>query len=224
MMSNLEINLPSEVKDVFNSDTPVVVETTATLSAPLNAPLDAPLNAPLSATLNAPLDATLNAPLSAPPPTIDLPQAETPNNIISDTASTRNFFMNQPINFPTLNTTYFLKQQESDDDDSEITSDTPSAIIFEVEQKMRDSVKAIQFKEMLLARDKHSREVILQRCIEWLQMPTTRNNSKTLDWFMALSLLKTKDLMENSYLWHTLHDSIYASESFKTVVSFFENF
>jgi hypothetical protein len=206
---------------VFNSDTPVVAETTA----PLNAPLGAPLNAPLPVSLDAPLDAPLSAPLNAPPtPTTDLPQAETPNNIVSDTASTRNFFMNQPINFPTLNTTYFLKQQESDDDDSEITSDTPSAIIFEVEQKMRDSVKAIQFKEMLLARDKHSREVILQRCIEWLQMPTTRNNSKTLDWFMALSLLKTKDLMENSYLWHTLHDSIYASESFKTVVSFFENF
>jgi hypothetical protein len=192
MMSDLEVNLPSEMKGVFNPDV-----------SPTVAPL-----------------VEVAAPLLAAPPTMDLPQTETPNNIVSDM---RNFFMNPPPSFPTLNTTYFLKQQE-DDDDSEITSDTPSAIIFEVEQKVRDSVKAIQFKEMLLARDKHSREVILQRCIEWLQMPTIRNSSKTLDWFMALSLLKTKDLMENSYLWHTLHESIYASESFKTVVSFFENF
>jgi hypothetical protein len=95
--------------------------------------------------------------------------------------------------------------------------------MFETEQRLRDSVKAIQFKEMLLARDKHSREIILQHCIEWLQMPTTRGNSKTLDWFMGLSLLKTKDSLENSYLWHTLHESIYASESFKTVISFFES-
>ena len=126
--------------------------------------------------------------------------------------------------FRTLNSTFFVKQQApEEDDESDITADTPTAIMFETEQRLRDSVKAIQFKEMLLARDKHSREVLLQRCIEWLQMPTTRGNSKTLDWFMGLSLLKTKDSLENSYLWHTLHENIYASESFKTVISFFEN-
>jgi hypothetical protein len=177
MMSDLEVNLPPEAKEVFNAD-------------------------------------------SAPPPPL-LPQSiDSPKNDVAEWPPAP-----PPLvpHFRTLNSTFFVKQQVSEEDnDSEITTDTPTAIMFETEQRLRDSVKAIQFKEILLRRDKHSREVILQRCIEWLQMPTTRGNSKTLDWFMALSLLKTKDLLENSYLWHTLHESIYASDSFKTVISLFD--
>ena len=180
MMSDLDINLSPEAKEVFNTD-------------------------------------------SVPPPP---PPVESPKNVISEWSPEQ--LTTPPIipRFRQLNTTFFVKQDgdHDDDDDSEITSDTPGAIVFEVEQKMRDSVKAVQFKEMLLARDRHSREIIMQRCVEWLQMPTMRGNSKTLDWFMALSMLKTKDSLENSFLWHTLHESIYASESFKTVISFFESF
>jgi hypothetical protein len=177
MMSDLDVNLPPETKDVFNAD-----------SVPPPPPVDSPKNDV----------AEWPAPQHHIPPPL-IPQ------------------------FRTLNSTFFVKQTDEEDDESEITADTPTAIMFETEQRLRDSVKAIQFKEMLLARDKHSREVLLQRCVEWLQMPTTRGNSKTLDWFMALSLLRTKDSLENSYLWHTLHENIYASESFKTVISFFED-
>lgn len=179
MMSDLEVNIPPEAKEVFNAD-------------------------------------------SAPPPPPPL-TVETPKNVVSEWSPEHHVPPPLIPQFRTLNSTFFVKQDPEEDDDSEITADTPTAIMFETEQRLRDSVKAIQFKEMLLARDKHSREVILQRCIEWLQMPTTRGNSKTLDWFMALSLLRTKDSLENSYLWHTLHENIYASESFKTVISFFEN-
>lgn len=178
MMSDLEVNLPADAKEVFNAD-------------------------------------------SVPPPPPPLPQSvDSPKNDVAEWPPVPPPLIPQ---FRTLNSTFFVKQAPEEDDESEITADTPTAIMFETEQRLRDSVKAIQFKEMLLARDKHSREVLLQRCIEWLQMPTTRGNSKTLDWFMALSLLKTKDSLENSYLWHTLHENICASESFKTVISFFEN-
>jgi hypothetical protein len=178
MMSDLEVNLPADAKDVFNAD-------------------------------------------SVPPPPPLAQSVDSPKNDVAEWSPVPPPLIPQ---FRTLNSTFFVKQQApEEDDDSEITADTPTAIMFETEQRLRDSVKAIQFKEMLLARDKHSREVLLQRCIEWLQMPITRGNSKTLDWFMALSLLRTKDSLENSYLWHTLHENIYASESFKTVISFFEN-
>jgi hypothetical protein len=130
---------------------------------------------------------------------------------------------------PPMNTTFFVNQSSGairpveEDEDSIVSSDTPSAIMFETEQKMRDSIKAIQFKEMLMARDRHSREIILRRCIEWLQMPTSRRRDRTLDWFTSLSALKTAESIENSYLWHTLYDSgIFACESFKTVISFFD--
>ena len=185
MMSDLDVNLPPETKDVFNAD-------------------------------------------SVPPPPPPPPQSvDSPKNDVAEWSPIQHHVHTPPPLIPqfrTLNSTFFVKQQApEEDDESEITADTPTAIMFETEQRLRDSVKAIQFKEMLLARDKHSREVLLQRCIEWLQMPITRGNSKTLDWFMALSLLRTKDSLENSYLWHTLHENIYASESFKTVISFFEN-
>ena len=187
-MSELEVNLSPEMKDVFH---------------PNAAPPPPPLSLP---------------PLPSTP-------VESPKNVISEWSPEQLTARPLVPRFRQLNSTFFVKQDggDEDDDDSEITSDTPGAIVFEVEQKMRDSVKAIRFKEMLLTRDKHSREIILQRCIEWLQLPTMRGNSKTLDWFIALSLLKTKDSLENSFLWHTLHESIYASESFKTVISFFES-
>jgi len=76
-----------------------------------------------------------------------------------------------------------------------------------------------------LGRDKHSREVILRRCIEWLQMPTSRRNDRTLDWFMSLAAFKPDHSIGNTFLWHTLFDNgIYTLESFKTVISFFELF
>jgi hypothetical protein len=130
--------------------------------------------------------------------------------------------------FPTpMNTTFFVNAGcvDTDDVSSVGSTDTPAAIIYELEQKMRDSVKAIQFKEMLLGRDKHSREIILRRCIEWLQMPTSRRNDRTLDWFMSLAAFKPEHAIGNTFLWHTLFDNgIYALESFKTVISFFEGF
>jgi hypothetical protein len=190
MMSDLDVSLSPEAKEVFNTE-----------SVPPPPP-----------------------PLSLPP--LPPTPVESPKNVISEWSPEQLTAPPLIPRFRQLNTTFFVKQDGDGDDenDSEISSDTPGAIVFEVEQKMRDSVKAVQFKEMLLARDKHSREIILQRCVEWLQMPTMRGNSKTLDWFMALSMLKTKDSLENSFLWHTLHETIYASESFKTVISFFESF
>lgn len=182
MMSDLDVNLLPETKDVFNAD-------------------------------------------SVPPPPPLAQSVDSPKNDVAEWSVPQHHIPPPLIpQFRMLNSTFFVKQTDEEDDESEITADTPTAIMFETEQRLRDSVKAIQFKEMLLARDKHSREVLLQRCVEWLQMPITRGNSKTLDWFMALSLLRTKDSLENSYLWHTLHENIYTSESFKTVISFFENF
>jgi len=146
---------------------------------------------------------------------------DSPNEI----ANNKTILMDQVQFPPPLNTTFFVKDGPgAEDETSSVGSvDTPSAMIFEVEQKMRDSVKAIQFKEMLLARDRHSREIILRRCIEWLQMPTMRRRDRTLDWFTSLATLKTAESIENSYLWHTLYDaSIFACESFKTVISFFD--
>jgi len=156
------------------------------------------------------------APIPIEPPTEGA--TDSPKNVISEWP---------PMGFPPpMNTTFFVNQGSSavqDDEESIISSDTPSAIIFETEQKMRDSIKAIQFKEMLLKRDRHSREIIIRRCIEWLQMPTSRQNGRSLDWFTSLSALKTTESIENSYLWHTLYDTgIFASESFKNVISFFE--
>lgn len=156
----------------------------------------------------------------ATPPTNLVDFGETSPNTIGI-----NDILRGQIQFPTpLNSTFFVKQDGDEEGSSTGSVDTPSALMFEVEQKMRDSVKAIRFKEMLLGRDRHSREVVLRRCIEWLQMPTSRRSPKTLDWFMSLSALKTTDSLENSYLWHTLHENIYASESFKTVISFFDEF
>lgn len=161
-----------------------------------------------------------DSPSAAPTVTEIEPSTTTTDNLISEWPPV--VLNNGPhMCFPPpLNATFFVKAET--DDDSVGSTDTPAAMIFEVEQKMRDSIKAIQFKEMLLGRDRHSREVIIRRCIEWLQMPTSRHNNKTLDWFMSLAALKTADSLENSYLWHTLHESIYASESFKTVISFFD--
>ena len=146
---------------------------------------------------------------------------ESPNEI----ANNKTILMDTaPFPSP-LNTTFFVKDgPDVEDEGSSIGSiDPPSAMIFEVEQKIRDSVNAIQFKEMLIARDRHSREIILRRCVEWLQMPTMRRRDRTLDWFTSLSSLKTVESIENSYLWHTLYESgIFACESFKTVISFFD--
>ena len=146
---------------------------------------------------------------------------DSPKNIVSEWSPEHITPPHIPRLLP-LNTTFFVKDE--DDEESHTSSDTPTAIVFDAEQKIRDSIKGIQFKEMLLSRDRQSREIILRRCIEWLQLPTSRGNSKTLDWFMAISRLKTRDSLEESYLWHTLHDNIYASESFKNVISLFSPF
>ena len=147
---------------------------------------------------------------------------ETPLNELWDASAPPEHF----AAFPTpMNTTFFVNAGTADDASSIGSTDTPAAIMFELEQKMRDSVKAIQFKEMLLGRDKHSREIILRRCIEWLQMPTSRRNDRTLDWFMSLAAFKPEHAIGNTFLWHTLFDNgIYALESFKTVISFFDGF
>lgn len=161
-----------------------------------------------------------------PPPQHQQQQqpVDSPKNVVSEWSPPEQLATPPLIpRFRTLNNTFFVKPDEEDDGESQISSDTPTAIVFDAEQKIRDSIKAIQFKEMLLSRDRHSREVILRRCIEWLQLPTSRGNAKTLDWFMALSLLKTSDALENSYLWHSLHESLYASDSFKTVISLFDS-
>ena len=189
MMSDLEVNLAAQLKDVFGMST------------------DAP-----------------GAEAVPPPPPLAPIQPESPRNVVSEWSPPEQLVTPPLIpRFRTLNSTFYVKAEAEEDDESQISSDTPTAIVFDAEQKIRDSIKAIQFKEMLLNRDRHSREVILRRCIEWLQLPTSRGNGKTLDWFMALSLLKTSDALENSYLWHSLHESLYASESFKMVISLFES-
>lgn len=195
MMTDLEVNLAPQLKDAFGmgADTPA-----AEPAAPNSIPPPPPLQGQIS--------------------------VESPKNVVSEWSPPEQLTTPPLIpRFRTLNSTFFVKPDEEDDGESQISSDTPTAIVFEAEQKIRDSIKAIQFKEMLLSRDKHSREVILRRCIEWLQLPTSRGNAKTLDWFMALSLIKTSDALENSYLWHSLHESLYASDSFKTVISLFDS-
>jgi|UniRef100_A0A6C0K6A5 hypothetical protein len=191
MMSDLEVNLSSDVKGVFSSDVSIPSVGGATTMPSVGG-------------------------------AEEVPSIDSPKNVISEWSPE---YMNSPLisRLRPLNTTFFMKPEESVDDESQISSDTPTAVVYEAEQKIRDSIKAIRFKEMLIARDRQSRDVIMQRCIEWLQLPISRGNSKTLDWFMAISLLKTRDALSETYLWHTLHESIYASDSFKTVISFFEN-
>ena len=169
--------------------------------------------------------ATTSAEPPPPPPPLQQQQpVDSPKNVVSEWSPPEHVVTPPLIpRFRTLNNTFYVKSEPEEDEESQISSDTPTAIVFDAEQKIRDSIKAIQFKEMLLNRDRHSREVILRRCIEWLQLPTSRGNGKTLDWFMALSLLKTSDALENSYLWHSLHESLYASDSFKMVISLFES-
>ena len=176
------------------------------------------------------LDTDVKGAFESMPPTPLVTQAAepvqqgTPLNELYDASAPPDHF----AAFPTpMNTTFFVNPAcvDTDDVSSVGSTDTPAAIIYEVEQKMRDSVKAIQFKEMLLARDKHSREIILKRCIEWLQMPTSRRNDRTLDWFMSLAAFKPENAIGNTFLWHSLFDAgIYSLESFKTVISFFELF
>jgi len=171
------------------------------------------------------LDTDVKGAFESMPPTPLVAQVAEP---VKEQGTPLNELWDGAAAFPTpMNTTFFVNAGcvDTDDVSSVGSTDTPAAIMYEVEQKMRDSVKAIQFKEMLLGRDKHSREIILQRCIEWLQMPTSRRNDRTLNWFMSLAAFKPENAIGNTFLWHSLFDAgIYTLESFKTVISFFELF
>ena len=99
----------------------------------------------------------------------------------------------------------------------------------EAENNLVNIQYSIRFKEMLMARDQNSRDLILTACISWIQAQLQTDTDKlTSDIFQWLQEARSsnshlnKQPLQDSPMWGNLHYNLSRSLAFQKLVNFFD--
>ena len=90
-----------------------------------------------------------------------------------------------------------------------------------VEGEIKNAKYALRFKNMLLKQDIEFRMVIVNKCIEWLQVFAPADTD-VISWFMNSSLPLSRNVNPSDQ-WITLYRTICNKQSFQQVASLFED-